>query len=326
MSTKNRVLELLEAHKEEHLSGEYIAGLLLLSRNSVWKAIRELRKDGYNISAVTNKGYCLGRENDILSAQGIMPFLTIPLMAGDIQVYDSLESTNTKAKALAIADAAHGTVILAERQTLGRGRYGRQFYSPAGGLYMSVVLHPEKMSFQLPTLVTAFAAVAVCEAIETVTRQKPGIKWVNDILINDLKVGGILTEAVTDFESGQLQWIVLGIGINANIGCADFPKELEKIAGSLDPDGTSPIARNRLAAEIINRVLDCSADEKAIIDAYHKRLTMLGQQITVCQGKEVFEATAVDVDHSGYLIVRKMEGNLITLSSGEIHVQSTSHL
>lgn len=325
MSTKNRILELLEQQRGESISGEHLAGVLGISRNAVWKAIKELQKDGYNIVAVTNKGYCLSAENDIISIPGIKPFLSerSQFYANKIQVHKSLESTNKTAKEMAVAGAEHGTIIIADCQTMGRGRYSRNFFSPSGGgLYMSIVLRPEAMHFKNPTSVTAFAAVSVCEAIESISTKVPRIKWVNDIFIDGKKVCGILTEAVTDFESGGLDWVVLGIGINVHTRTEDFPCDLQSIATSIYPDEKMSGMRNRLSAEIINRILgfETLPSETEIFEKYKKRLMVLGKKITVIQNQVEYKATAIDVDSVGHLVVKNESGERITLSSGEIRI------
>ena len=325
MSTKNRILELLEQQRGESISGEHLAGILNISRNAVWKAVKELQKDGYNIVAVTNKGYCLSDENDIISIPGIKPFLSerSQFYANKIQVHKSLESTNKTAKEMAVAGAEHGTIIISDCQTTGRGRYSRNFFSPSGGgLYMSIVLRPEAMHFKNPTSVTAFAAVSVCEAIEIISTKVPRIKWVNDIFIDGKKVCGILTEAVTDFESGSLDWVVLGIGINVHTRTEDFPSDLQSLATSIYPDEKMPGVRNRLSAEIINRILgfETLPSETEIFEKYKKRLMMLGKEITVIQNQMKYKATAIDVDSVGHLIVKNENGEIITLSSGEIRI------
>lgn len=325
MSTKNRILELLEQQRGESISGEHLAGVLGISRNAVWKAIKELQKDGYNIVAVTNKGYCLSAENDIISIPGIKPFLSerSQFYANKIQVHKSLESTNKTAKEMAVAGAEHGTIIIADCQTMGRGRYSRNFFSPSGGgLYMSIVLRPEAMHFKNPTSVTAFAAVSVCEAIESISTKVPRIKWVNDIFIDGKKVCGILTEAVTDFESGGLDWVVLGIGINVHTRTEDFPCDLQSIATSIYPDEKMSGMRNRLSAEIINRILgfETLPNETEIFEKYKKRLMVLGKKITVIQNQVEYKATAIDVDSVGHLVVKNESGERITLSSGEIRI------
>ena len=325
MSTKNRILELLEQQRGESISGEHLAEILSISRNAVWKAVKELQKEGYHIVAVTNKGYCLSDENDIVSIPGIKPFLSEKTQpyAKKIQVYKSLESTNKTAKEMAVAGAEHGTVIISDCQTMGRGRYSRNFFSPSGGgLYMSIVLRPEALHFKNPTSVTAFAAVSVCEAIESISKKVPNIKWVNDIFLDEKKVCGILTEAVTDFESGGLDWIVLGIGINVYIRAEDFPGDLQSLATSIYPDERIPGVRNKLSAEIINRILgfETSPSETEIFEKYKKRLMMLGKKITVNQNQMEYRATAIDVDSVGHLIVKNENGEIITLSTGEIRI------
>lgn len=325
MSTKNRILEVLEQHRRESISGEHLAGILSISRNAVWKAVKELQKDGYNIVAVTNKGYCLSDENDIVSIPGIKPFLSEKSQpyANKIHIYKSLESTNKIAKEMAVIGAEHGTVIISDCQTMGRGRYSRNFFSPSGGgLYMSIVLRPEVLHFESPTSVTAFAAVSVCEAIESISKKAPKIKWVNDIFIDGKKVCGILTEAVTDFESGGLDWVVLGIGINVYIRTEDFPGDLQSIATSIYPDEKMPGVRNKLSAEIINRILgfETLPSETEIFRKYKKRLMMLGKEITVIQNQMEYKAIAIDVDSVGHLIVKNENGEIITLSSGEIRI------
>ena len=325
MSTKNRILELLEQQRGESISGEHLAGVLGISRNAVWKAIKELQKDGYHIVAVTNKGYCLSAENDIISIPGIKPFLSerSQFYANKIQVHKSLESTNKTAKEMAVAGAEHGTIIISDCQTMGRGRYSRNFFSPSGGgLYMSMVLRPEAMHFKNPTSVTAFAAVSVCEAIESISTKVPRIKWVNDIFIDGKKVCGILTEAVTDFESGGLDWVVLGIGINVHTRTEDFPCDLQSIATSIYPDEKMSGVRNRLSAEIINRILgfETLPSETEIFEKYKKRLMVLGKKITVIQNQVEYMATAIDVDSVGHLVVKNESGERITLSSGEIRI------
>lgn len=324
MSTKHRILELLEQNRGDSISGERIAGILNVSRNAVWKAVKELEKEGYSIEAVTNKGYRLSDQNDIVSIQGIKPFLSpqSKLYAEKIKIYKTLESTNKTAKEMAVAGAEHGTVIIADSQTKGRGRYSRSYFSPSGGLYMSIILRPEVLNFENPTSVTAFAAVAVCEAIESISEKTPKIKWVNDILIDGKKVCGILTEAVTDFESGSLDWIVLGIGINVYIKTEDFPDDLQTSATSIFPNEKMFGVRNKLSAEIINRILgyDITPREAEIFRKYKKRLTMLGNQVTVIQNKNEYKATVMDIDAAGHLVVKNENGEIITVSSGEIRV------
>ena len=187
---------------------------------------------------------------------------------------------------------------------------------------MSILLRPEAMHFKNPTSVTAFAAVSVCKAIESISTKVPRIKWVNDIFIDGKKVCGILTEAVTDFESGGLDWVVLGIGINVHTRTEDFPCDLQSIATSIYPDEKMSGVRNRLSAEIINRILgfETLPSETEIFEKYKKRLMVLGKKITVIQNQVEYKATAIDVDSVGHLVVKNESGERITLSSGEIRI------
>ncbi len=322
--TKGRVLEKLEQHRGQDVSGEELASALGLSRNAVWKAIRDLRESGYSISAMPRRGYCLKPENDLLSTQGIRPFLSpaVSFCAERIRVFPRLLSTNRTAKELALAGAEHGTVVIAESQTGGRGRLDRSFFSPSGGLYMSLVLHPEFLPFSGSTLITSFAGLAVCEAVEEITGKEPGIKWVNDLLLGGKKICGILTEAVTDFETGRPEWIVVGIGINIHTRPEDFPPELKHTAASVDPENTIPGIRNRLAAAILNRMLDQRTfpERGDLLERYKKRLVMLGHSVTVKQAGESWPAVAEDLDSEGHLILRKQNGETVVLSSGEISI------
>ena len=320
MTTKLRVLTLLEQKRGQSISGESMAAELSLSRNSVWKAIQELRREGYQISAGQNRGYMLDFENDILSVQGMLPFLQNTGSADNIKVFDSVENTNKTAKELAISGAEHGTAVIANYQTAGRGRFNRSFFSPEGGLYLSVVLHPERLALESPTLVTAFAAVSACRVIERLCGRKPAIKWVNDIFLDKRKLCGILTEAVTDFESGVIQWIVVGIGVNFSIKKEDFPPELCDTATSLYPTGKAELTRNQLAAELINAL---TADVNAIDlpGEYKSRLMMLGEKITVNAANESFTATATDIDALGRLVIEHEDGRRQALSAGEISIK-----
>jgi BirA family biotin operon repressor/biotin-[acetyl-CoA-carboxylase] ligase len=321
MSKKKQILALLEKDRGRYISGADFAARLNVSRNAVWKAIGELRKDGYKIEAVTNKGYCLCEGNDILSVQGMIPYLPQECVPEKIYIYESLESTNTTAKEMALSGAEHGTVVIADGQTAGQGRYGRSFHSPPGrGLYMSFVLRPARLCFSTPTLITAFAAVSVCEAIEAVSEKKPLIKWVNDIFIDGKKICGISTEAVTDLESGCVRWVVLGIGVNLTTPAEGYPEGLRDIIGSVFGFDKPAVTRNRLASEIISRIARPGTCEKGVLEKYKRRMFMLGKTVLVVGAGEAYEAAAVDIDGAGRLMVKRDDGEIRSLNFGEISI------
>ncbi len=326
MSSKGNILKVLEQNIGKSISGQELASTLNISRAAIWKSIQELRKDGYRINAVTNKGYSLSSESDVLSSQGIAPYLNDKDIADKIVVHKTLSSTNQTAKLYALDGAEHGTVILSESQTSGRGRLGRSFFSPANtGIYMSIILRP-KLAVADSVLITTAVSVAICNAIDTVTGIHAQIKWVNDIFVNNKKVCGILTEAVTDFESGNVEFIVIGIGLNFNTAISDFPTEIQDIAGSLYNKKPNVISRNQLIAEIINQVYDVcnNLDEKKYLIEYKKRSLIVGKEIEVIHlnnnsDKKTF-AVAIDIDDNGCLIVRNQDGSLSTLNSGEVQI------
>lgn len=336
MSTRGNVLKALEENIGLTISGEELASRLNLSRAAIWKAIRELRREGYSIDAITNKGYCLAQDSDLLSVEGILPHIKNKLLMDRIHVFKSLESTNLTAKKIALDGALPGTVVISEEQTKGRGRMGRSFYSPpAGGIYMSFILEP-RFDVTKSVLITTAASVAVCKAIETVTGISCQIKWVNDIYMGTKKICGILTEAVTDFESGHIDYIILGIGINYSTSEAAFPKELSGIAGSLFEDSSdNGITRNRLIAEVINQVLEINEklETREFIEDYKSRSFVLGKDIRIIPTAGLdkernladgIPATAVDIDGNGGLVVRYQDGSVGTLNSGEISIRTVA--
>lgn len=322
MSVKNEILNILETNKGKTISGQELADILDVSRTAVWKAINLLKQDGYIIDASSNKGYSLSTSSDVVSSESIRMFLKEEFKEIPISVFKSLPSTNTKAKEEAILNAVHGTVIFSDEQTNGRGRYGREFFSPAdSGIYMSIILKPH-LNISSSVLITTAAAVGVLKAMDKFTDEEAQIKWVNDIFINGKKVCGILTEAVTDFESGNVESIIVGIGLNVKTKMEDFPDELKNKAGSIFIDGTDTSIRSHLAAEIINNILTISnnLENKEFLKEYKSRSLILGKQITYTKNNKVEEALAQDIDDSGRLVIVK-DGKIEVLSSGEVSVK-----
>lgn len=326
LTTKSKILSLLEKNRSLSLSGAEIARLLDLSRSAVWKGVEELRADGYLISAITNRGYTLLEENDILSREGLLVYLDNPFIDyGDIHIYESVGSTNQEAKKLAVAGAGQGSLVLAEEQTQGRGRMGRSFYSPKGsGLYMSVVLKPSDMAFQA-ILATTAAAVAVCRTLSQMFNIEGKIKWVNDIYVDNLKVCGVLAEAVSDFQTGAIESLVIGVGINISTRFSELPEgqAIRETAGSLLNKPHATISRNQIAAKILDELfnlINIESTEK-MIGEYRDNSFLLGKPITVYRGNETYWATALDIDALGGLVIKKADGSIDTLRSGEVSVR-----
>lgn len=236
--------------------------------------------------------------------------------------YDSTDSTNTQAKHLARQGAPHGTVLIAGQQTVGRGRMGRSFESAAGmGVYLSVILRPQCPAEQLMHL-TCAAGAAMCEAVEAVSGIRPGIKWINDLVLEGRKLGGILTELSVNPKTGVADYAIVGIGIN----CLqkDFSGELANIATSLSAAGRQ-VSPDTLAAAMVEALYRMDAHlltEKAqLMDAYRKACVTLGQDILIHRGGTVTAGKALDIDDDGGLIVRLPDGSQITVNSGEVSVR-----
>ena len=309
---KDQVLEQLN-QTGDFQSGQGLADALGVSRNTVWKAIRALQEDGYEIESRTNLGYRLIQVTRSLNQLELERISGIE--AGRLQVFSTLPSTNTYLKDHH-EELDSGSVILTSHQTAGRGRAGRSFHSPAGdGLYFSFLY---KGSIPDPAWVTLAAGVAVARVLET-RGLAPAIKWVNDIFINHLKVCGILTEGELELESGQMKYLVLGIGLNVNN--AEFPPELTDIATSIYRATGVRSDLNELAAALVHGVDELLAPLmpgkptvtasaiRELITAFNARLYLKGRQVTLKGGNQpAVTGTLVEIDDQGHLRLDTPEG------------------
>lgn len=255
-----------------------------------------------------------------MNEQKIRTFLTEQNIVKKIILLEETDSTNRVAKELAWQGEPEGTLVLANVQSAGRGRLGRNFYSPAGsGIYASLILRPNLEATQA-LRITSCAAVAVARAIETVTALSPQIKWVNDVYINGRKVCGILTEASFSGQGEQMQHAILGIGVN--VRKMQFPNELSGIATSLENETKESVSRSRLLAEICNEfsVFYENIEKGTFLEESKRRSFVLGKQITVHTPDGTYEAKAVDLNEEGHLIVEK-DGIRECLYTGEISVR-----
>ena len=239
-----------------------------------------------------------------------------------IQYFDAISSTNDLAKELAMAGAPHGTILIADRQTGGRGRMGRSFLSPGGmGVYLSVLLRPQCAPTELMHL-TCAVAVAMCDAVEAAAGFRPGIKWTNDLVYDKHKLGGILTEL--SFGS-SMDYAIAGIGINCCQQEEDFDPTIRQIASSLTMAAEKPISRSHLAAEMCRTLWEMDnkliSGKEQLMQRYRENCITLGQDISVVRQDSVQHGYALDIDENGALIVRMEDGGISTVNSGEVSVR-----
>lgn len=317
MSVKQNVIALLGENRSKVISGQELANQLHVSRAAIWKAIKTLKEEGYNIEATPNKGYVLLENSDVLSKQGIAYYLTEEI---DIFSYKTIDSTNTQMKKLAINGGKNHSVIVSEEQSAGRGRFGRSFYSPAQkGVYMSVLLKTGD-SLQNATMITIKTAVAVRRAIAKLYDIEVAIKWVNDLYYRGKKVCGILSEAISDFESGMIEAIIIGIGIN--VSTDNFPLEIASIATSL---GLQEANRNQFIAEILNQLFAIiDEDFKLVLNEYRMASCVLHKQITFNQKGEQFTGLVREINNLGNLVVSS-NGAEMVLTAGEVSIIGGNH-
>jgi BirA family biotin operon repressor/biotin-[acetyl-CoA-carboxylase] ligase len=321
LGIRDKVLSVLEENKGKTVSGGEMAAQLHVSRNAVWKVVRELREMGYQIHAVPNRGYCLAQESAIFSSQSIAAGLNRSDLR--VEIYPELDSTNRLVKERGECGEKEGLIVVANRQTMGRGRKGKSFFSPASGLYISFLLRP-KIAAEDALLITTASAVAVSRAIESVFQKKCEIKWVNDIYINGKKVCGILTEASLDFEGGGLFYAVPGIGVNLSDPEGGFPEELQEIACSLMGNKPCPEEKKiQFVSELCNQffcVYD-SLPQKDFMKEYRQRSFLIGKYVNVLHPSGNRQARVLDVDENAHLVVEYSDGQQQALSSGDVSVK-----
>lgn len=319
MSTKEKVLKYLEEIDSDYVSGQVLAKNLGLSRTAVWKSIADLRKDGAQIEAITNRGYHLIRKSYKLSEK------IIKKSFDDLDVYffEEIDSTNNYCKLLASKDKNKNALVVSNKQLKGRGRLGRVFESPNGGVYFSLLLNTNKSSSD-NLLVTSAAAVAVTRAIKKVCNIDTQIKWVNDIYLNNKKVCGILTEGIIDMEAGRIAAMVVGIGINFATPKTSFAPELAPILTSLYNEYNnipSNVSMNELVVTVIKELLLIwdNIEDKSFLDEYRKRSNVIHKYVNIIRDKKVDSAYVEDINDSAHLLVKLDNSDeIIELGTGEI--------
>lgn len=323
--TKDLVLAILRK-ENNYVSGEKISSRLGVSRAAVNMAVKSLRAEGYEILSATNKGYYLNQVPDNLTEGELSAYLPAGRMAS-VLCLESADSTNNRLRELAFAGVPEGQVVLANEQTGGRGRRGRTFVSPKDqGIYLSILFRPESLPSDM-TEITAWTAVAVSNAIEAVCGVRPGIKWVNDLFLNQKKICGILTEMSVESESGQIQYVLIGIGVNVSESETDFPEEIRPIATSIQKETNKTCMRAQLAAKMIEELDRMRSlwpqGKQRYLDAYRAASVTVGEKVAVIRPQGEKTGTAVRINDDFSLLVRFADGSEESIAHGEVRALCT---
>ena len=320
MSTKNQIISCLKRAKGDWISGEFLSEGLSVSRSAVWKHIRKLREEGYVIQSSPKKGYLLEKTSDRLLPEEIREGIATRVL-GKKKIHHLMEtaSTNTTAKELAIHGAPEGTLVVSERQTRGKGRLGREWFSPPGeGIYLSIILRPSVSPAEAPKI-TLLAAVAMAEALREAAGVQALIKWPNDILLGGKKVAGILTEISTEMDA--IDYLVIGLGVNVNMG--SFPAELREKATSLRIETAEEHSRAGLIRAFLAWFehyygMFQRSDFEPILERWRQLSRITGRRITVETIESKLVGTALDIDRDGRLLVEDNKGHVHGIYSGDI--------
>ena len=306
---KAEILKML-SETNSYVSGQELCNKFGVSRTAVWKAINQLKENGYEIEAVQNKGYHLLSAPDVMDVTELESIHSTEWAGCELYYYDSIDSTNTKAKELAEDGHPSGTLVVADQQTAGKGRRGRSWESPTGtGIFMTLMLKPE-INPNNASMLTLVAAMAPTRAIRRVPGVPAMIKWPNDIVMNGKKVCGILTEMSAQFD--YINHIVIGIGINVHN--EEFPEEIKETASSLFLESGQHIHRASLIEYLKTE------DMEGLQKEYDTMLVNRGRQVRVLDPKEPFEGKAMGITKKGELIVDTWESRKL-VSSGEVSVR-----
>ncbi len=322
---KKKIIQILKENSTQPVSGERLSQYLKVSRTAIWKQINQLRQEGYEIQSLPSKGYLLKGAPDILSSTEIQSGLKTNIIGNKIIHFDSIDSTNDKAKEYALQGIKEGLVVTAEEQVKGKGRKGRTWASPKGtGIWMSILLRPDILPYQAPKF-TLLAAVAVVKSIREETGLLAQIKWPNDIIINKKKVCGILTELNAELD--RINYIILGIGINVNQQKKDFPEEVKKRAISLFQAKEEKVSRQSLVRKILESLEKYylnfikKEDFSPVLEEWKQFSCNLGREVRAMLKGEEIRGIATDITEEGALLIRTQEGKLVEISYGDVSVR-----
>ena len=321
---KNKILKILKDNKNQFISGENLSKDFGITRAAIWKYMNALKEEGYEITSISKKGYKLVNSPDILRYEEVEEYLQTKYIGRNILHYNTIDSTNKAAKSLAIEGIEEGTVIVSEEQTSGRGRLGRSWVSPkSSGIWMSIILKPN-ISPMMASRVTLIGAAAVHKALEEINIDAK-IKWPNDIVLNNKKLCGILTEMSGEMD--KLNYIVMGIGLNVNLDEEDFSDELKNMATSLKIEKNEHINRKELFGKILNN-FEILYDEfknhgniASTVNICRKNSLLLGKEVRVINGMKTVTVKALDLDEDGELLVEYEDKSKGKIISGEVSVR-----
>ena len=312
MHIKDEVLDILLSRKGERVSGQEIADALSCSRMAVSKSVSQLQEEGFGIDTQKGSGYVLITA-DVLSGHVLSPLFPIPVYA-----VQECRSTMIEARDLINKGIEAPFAVMAGSQQGGRGRLGRSFFSPVGGVYFSIVLPGE--AIPSPDLLTISASLAVSRVIERLTGRTSAIKWVNDVYVDGFKIVGILTEGIVNMELGGLDKAIVGVGINLSGDASSIPSDLRDKMAFLYPLGSSPVTRGEMAGAITTELL--SLQGTRFMDEYRAKCFVIGRPVTVLKaGRHDRDGYAYGVDDEGHLLVEYPGGEREALSSGEVSLR-----
>ncbi len=319
---KTEILKLLR-ESGDYISGQELCSLFGVSRTAVWKVINQLKEEGYGIEAVQNKGYRLRLNPDVLSYSELKSRIRNNWAGSEIYYYEETGSTNIDAKRLGEEGAAHGTIVVADKQNAGRGRRGRVWQSPAGkDIYFTILLRPSFEPNKASGL-TLVMALSVAQAVERKCSLKAGIKWPNDVVLNGKKICGILTEM--NMETDYIQHVVIGVGINVNLD--EMPEEISQTATSILREGGEKTARAELLQEVLARfeenygMYEKELDLSYMLEEYNSYLVNVDKQVKVLDPKGEFEGIARGINASGELLIETPDGKVAEVYAGEVSVR-----
>lgn len=321
---KEKIIKALKDNKGEFISGQDLSDKLSVSRTSIWKHINSLKEEGYNIESISRKGHRLISSPDIINGDEIREYLNTKYIGRKILHFDSIDSTNIKAKEIAMSNNEEGIVIISEEQTKARGRLGRNWSSPKGkGIWMSIIVRPDINPLDA-SKITQITAATIYNAMNEMDIEV-SIKWPNDIILNSKKVCGILTEMSAEIM--QINYLVIGIGVNVNIESNEFPEEIFAKATSLKAELKREINRKELVGRILNNFeyfyeqMIIKGTIKEALDICREKSILIGKKVRVIQKNQSVERIAVDLNEDGELLVKDEKGEITKLISGEVSVR-----